>query len=451
MGFAKNLATIARDTMNSRKTKRLFSKNNHLLAPLAYYFQVGDDDCADAVYIPALNHVWIDASAEKEDIPALLDHETFHAYVSGLQPAHLLPLRGFIDKEDDYIGARRFEDISEALCEVALPARLGVVPEADSFPDKGKASLVLSKKIILSSHKLARLSEGFETFEEALYEAVLGVAFLLSHVVPFKILAGSTVIDCIDRIKLPKWHNRWELFFALHRGLIRMLDRKKRLQKHFRVALHADAHRFLGDLLVFLDQILSAPHQKIVECFPSILDLASLGSFFVMPILRFQEKKRVYAAKATLVHSTSRGESKIRQIYQTQSAEFERSRRNGTPCVAAQLFTETLDLFRPFRTSNENNRVSQSMKAFVSHLPRMFHLMSPRTFSCPGCQVCFNTPSLISAYGILSSRNKNDFKSLIAAAEEHEDWLLKTSPELIKESLPVFEKPITIKKEYKYL
>jgi len=406
------------------------------------------DGDIDAVYLPALNQVWLTEHTEsRPDIPVLA-HEFFHADACFLQPSMLHPLRNYLLDTDDRPTTKEFEDIVESLAAVILPILGGRPSTRWSIVATQSDYQVLAEQYLALARSLAHVAR--KSVRKPTVQALLAINFLLMHVRPFSVGVGNYSAQLLRRKQLSHaWSNRWELFAELHRVLSNAWRRSPLAKTRFMLAPPVDPHRCIGEMLIFLSgaclAVVERPN-RVTHAVPSLLGIMSMGSLMVMPVVRISQGKNVCRARVSVVHSTRRGQTYIRQIIDLHDAIVGVRHSCGLDCPAVRLFCEILSLVKPFRASNSRTRLVDCANSLLKLLPQRIGGITRKIPTCPNCKLVLRDPAILAAAHHVAVVPPQQRSAILTAVEAYESWLLTRC---VQDR--VCGHPVRVTKAYRYL
>ena len=379
----------------------------------------------NAVYLPALQQVWVQESAAPEAAAAILAHELLHVYSTGLQPAMLHPLRNHLLGVDQRPNAREFRDIVESLAAVLLPvlqgrpaAKRSIVATKDGCAELAVLYIDIARQLAASSSQTRR---------QCIREALYGVGFVMMHVVPFREGQATYVLHLLKKCK-PRtpWTTRWDLFLQLHAELAQRQRVLPRARDAFSLAMPVDVHRTIGEAAMFLSgALLSAKHrpEQFIGAVPTIALVLTMGSLTVLPLIYLDRTKRGYGARIRVIHTTSRSEPKVRRVVAEQTKQLARKEAAGKSCFATTLLLETLQNTLPFRLSHDRSRLAGCLASLLDSLPSRFRQFVTSRPCCPGCQMLLGDPHVRAAADHVARMPTSQRDAFLAMAEGYEGWL----------------------------
>jgi hypothetical protein len=169
--------------------------------------------CWGAMFHPVLGQVWTHPDAESApDLEQILLEESMHVQQTLNRPAHLFPLRRYLNCDPELPDAEVFRDIVE--CQyVALTPLLLRQPIASSFlPPAPDADREAAERILEMVEKLAVQDVTDLTTEQRRRYALSAITTVTGAVIPSEPGSLGEVLTClasaVDRVE---WTNRFEL------------------------------------------------------------------------------------------------------------------------------------------------------------------------------------------------------------------------------------------------
>jgi hypothetical protein len=381
---------------------------------------------ANAVYLPHWSQVWIDAEGVRGDRHQVLTHELYHFFASSDQPAMLVPLQSFMTGRLDQNTFMRFEDIVEPLAAIMVGVLDGQKLDAARIRTSTKEHASLVRQIYQIAMTLSGSSQS--ALPARVNEAVRAVAFLLMHIFSYRPGNAEYVLQVLRRSRRwNQWSDRWDLFPQLYEVIHRNHQSSLRTQTRYHLAPPVDVHRSVGEQLVFMSgamRIAEQQRERCVAAMPALLSVVSLGSFVILPIVTIDGTVRNrMRARINVVHSTRRGERRIREILELQTALRASAVGRDSSCLATQYSVDVLEMFRPHRISNSVTRLGSAIAHALEQLPARVATLARAVGTCPGCRALLGDPAVGAACHHVSLMPRSQRRGLIDAATGYETWL----------------------------
>jgi hypothetical protein len=439
------------ETMKQQSTCEDSSWVRHLFLSLrseGYVVARSGTDDIDAVYLPALNQIWIDQTGSLGYAAALRAHEFFHADSSFMQPPMLHPLRNYLLNVKDRPNLRDFEDVVESLVTAVLPVLEGRPPVRKLIAPTDGGYEILAGQYLELARSLARHAR--KDVARPVIQSLRMINFLLMHVRPFAAGTAGYLVQLLSHRELAQpWANCWELFFVMYGWLADTLQRSPHARSRFLLAPPLDPHRCVGEMLIFLSGALLTGIDRptrLTPTIPALLGLLSMGGLFVLPVLTVTHGKGRGRVRVSVIHSTRRDVGLVRGAIETQRAMGRLRQAVGVDCPTAPLFSDLLKVVMPFRVSTSSTRVPECICALLRFLSQRIASVIGKRPTCPGCEMALRDPMVAAAAGHVANMPSEQREAFLAAAQEYERWLLTEGV-----TNQPYATSITVTKSYRYL
>jgi len=401
-----------------------------------------------AKFVPALGQIWIMPECPDSMLVQIQSHELYHRDTTSLQPSQLMHLR-FTLLDRRMPEPLRFNDVMEASYLLGLTLQAGFPPDPKYFPPAKHNIQQLAESLAFKARTLSVSAKGFNDDKEAEREAARAVLFLLHHVIPARAGLGEQIVAEIGNLTGPrKWRTCWDLWPHLQYELEKKI-KKEHLESLFTLGLPPDAHRLVGEALIFLNQVmLPIPERKsaFISTLPSLIHIFSFGGVIVVPIIRLKDKGRYYNGEINIIGPDDGSATIMTNAIKTQSAILDDLASKNIHCECTQCFIDIVKATEPHW--REHKRLG-----LADYLRNIIPLLNPNRFISNEytCMLCRNTLKDNTVRNALESLKyifQEQQERLLEAAQQYEDWLLSDCMELVRE-ITRLDKPIHPIKRYK--
>lgn len=417
-----------------------------------YYFRHAQ--CV-AQFLPQLNLIWI--QGEEKNFYEVLDEEFFHFASAGLNPAHLLPLYNSlcdIASEPHAIAEiDNFRDILESLF-LAYQKISGKISNFNNMEIREEYILLAEEIIALYEELNQNAMDNNEEYFKI--ESFKGLSLFLLHVIPKGKNKGREIVRCFrQKMPIAKWEERYDLFCKLYKHYNRLLTNDVLLANLFQLSYPIDYHRIAGELFVFLRAsillIEKGYYEDILPFVLSFIDIFSLGSLIVIPMIAVQKRKKIL--EIGISHTLSSSEVLIKRIISVSQARICEQENQKVKCFFTRFFKHLLEESGVFRISQDGYRIVMFMEFFMKFMRKMLEDFDISDYNC---KLCKNTcKAIIFPYrelllkGVI--RNESVFTKL---SREYENWFVSyESVKWMRDNLKNFPKVQNFEliKRYDYL
>lgn len=393
--------------------------DGYSLAPIATYRR--------PEYLPAMNQIWVPAPLSQKQAMRVLSHEFIHIYTTSFQPSRLLPLNSVLTASWPKNRIENFTDIVETVCDLHFWLKISLPDWTDiDYSDASSHPELYSELAKLRTEIAAKASKELAPVA-VLEQATIAICALLMHIVPKRPNQGLTIVRSLRDISLPdNWNDTQQLLLSLWICLDKKRDLCKTLKERFSLAPLVGVHRNIVLTIYFLATAIRTaqlqPH-IVTAVFPSLLELLTLGSFVLQPIITLESTKGKYSAKIRVMHTTCRTPRGRDDAGFDQQQPKTEERKKRRCCAAVSLFTELINASKPFRLSNENDRTSLCFETLLSKLPALVekHILSE--YNCSNCRLLFSEIPFKSACQTIMNITKEQKAAIAEAVRRYREFL----------------------------
>jgi len=449
-------AEWAFDENVSEKTKYVpMNQELPVITPLCCkgYRMPFEGKAVEAEFQPAINQIWIKGFLTNGESSLIHAHEAMHFYTTCLQPSQLLLLRaellGYVDRPSTDC----LVDIVETVCEACFwtQTNLGlddipyIIQDAE-HSDVLRDLFEVSKNIIIAN--------SFQVTEKGLKEVVAGICMLMMNIIPKHPNEGLRILNIIKKLPLPRSiGNRWSIYYDLHEKLYYQWERTKNYRDLFTLMLAMDSHRYVADMINFINAALRTVHLRprtITAVFPVLLSLLTQASFVLLPFLYIKPKETWYEAEIKIIHSTSNSEDELRKTVLLQEEAIKKNEKKGIDCGTAQVFLRLINEAQKYRISTRENRTKDCFSELLTLLPNLLGTHIKPKNNCPGCSTVFQGDLFTCALDNIINMSNADAHMLIDKIEHYSQFLQTDTMRIIQRcfKLPSIPKAIC---RYEYL
>jgi hypothetical protein len=412
-----------------------------------------ENRAVEAEFQPAINQIWIKGFLTNEESSLIHAHEAMHVYTTSLQPSQLLLLRaellGYVDRPSTDC----LVDIVETVCEACFwtQTKLGLEDIPYIIQD-AEHSDVLSTLFEVSKNII--IANSVQVTENGLKEVVAGICLLMMNIIPNHPSKGVEILNIIRKLPLPGTiSNRWSIYYDLHRKLYQQWEQKKDYMDLFTLMLVIDAHRYVADMINFINAALRTVHLRprtITAVFPVLLSLLTQASFVLLPFMYIKPKEEKYEVEIEIIHSTSDSEAELRKTVSLQEEIIKNNEREGVECGAARVFLRLINEAQKYRISTGGNRTRECFSELLTLLPDLLSTHIKPKNNCPGCSMVFQGDVFVGALDAVSKLPNKPTQAIINEIDHYGHFLQTDAMKIIQRrfKLPSIPKAIC---KYEYL
>jgi hypothetical protein len=403
-----------------------------------------------AWFLPAWGQIWIMPDCPDSMLTQVLSHEITHYNQCVLNPSQYVHLRALLlDRPLPHPNC--LNDIVEASYVLGLTLAAGLGPNTTLFPPAPRRTKQLAARIARLAIELAKTAHPGDGRARPEVEAAHALLMLLWHIVPARPSLGNAVLARLEQLSIPSgWRSRSELWPALHAEMQRSL-RQETIHLPLTLMSPMEPHRAVAEMLIFLSHALSPIPERVhvlTACFPVLLEVLTLGSLSVIPVLRLVEKSSRFEARISILRPAETTEAVIETVVEAQTRVLQQCQQAGIQCHCIEYLLAILHRTAPYRTSAEPRRLERCLQLLLEHFD--VERFSPKAFSCPLCSRHLTDAAVQSALQSIRLTLATGRTRLLRAARSYGEWLLTDCLGVLRGHLEL-EKPLCPVREFSNL